>query len=336
MLALTLIATASWEIYLRKKGAGISYDETGPLWAHQRKKVYLPTNEATVFIGSSRNKYDLDTKTWRALTGETPIQLAQDGNCPLPVFDNLAADENFKGKLIVDVTEGLFFNTSPGNRIEINTALKYYKDETPAQKASYAINRLLESKLALLDKEFFSMGAMINALDLPNRKGVFKFPIFPMEFSRTTIERQNFMTEKFVADTNLQQQVQKIWLFVFEMIKAQPPLSQQSIDSLFATVKSNVDKIRARGGKVLFVRTPSNGPFWMGEQMGFPRAAYWDRLLKETGCPGIHFTDYPVMKQFVCPEWSHLTPADAITYTKELVRILHEEKGWAFTAIKNN
>lgn len=85
-------------------------------------------------------------------------------------------------------------------------------------------------------------------------------------------------------------------------------------------------------------RTPSSGPFWMGEQMGFPRAKYWDRLLALTGCPGIHFADYPAVASFVCPEWSHLKPADAVTWTINLVDILQKEKGWVFPLklLRNN
>ncbi|HMO61962.1 MAG TPA: hypothetical protein PKC39_06925 [Ferruginibacter sp.] len=335
MLAITITTAAAWEIHLRKSGASISYDETGPLWAHHRKKVYMPSEEATVFIGSSRNKFDLDTKTWQDLTGETPIQLAQEGNCPLPVLDDLANDKNFKGKLVIDVTEGLFFDIFPGNRIEINNALKYYKEESPAQKLSFYINSFLESKLVLLDKEYFSLSAKLKALQIPNRKGVFEFPIFPMEFNHVNFERQSWMTDRFVNDTSLQQQVQKVWLFVFDMLKNIPPLSTHDLDSVFASIKNNVDKIQARGGKIVFVRTPSNGPFWMGEQMVFPREKFWDRLLATTRCAGIHFTDYPVLKELICPEWSHLTPADAVVHTKELVRILHEEKGWKFSTIKS-
>jgi len=35
--------------------------------------------------------------------------LAIEGSCPRPILEDLANDQNFKGKLIVDVTEGLFF-----------------------------------------------------------------------------------------------------------------------------------------------------------------------------------------------------------------------------------
>jgi hypothetical protein len=109
-----------------------------------------------------------------------------------------------------------------------------------------------------------------------------------------------------------------------------PPASGGTLDSILISVKSLTDKIRARGGQVLFVRTPSSGPAKEGEGKGFPKEKYWDRLLTFTGCPGIYYSDYPAIANFVCPEWSHLKPADAVIYTKNLIKILEEEKGWSF------
>jgi hypothetical protein len=60
----------------------------------------------------------------------------------------------------------------------------------------------------------------------------------------------------------------------------------------------------------------------------FPRKEYWDRLLAYTGCKGIYYEDYPAMAQFECPEASHLSPAQATIFTKNLIQILNDEKGW--------
>ena len=86
----------------------------------------------------------------------------------------------------------------------------------------------------------------------------------------------------------------------------------------------------ARGGKIIFVRTPSSGPFFMGESMGYPRAKYWDRLLAETNCEGFHFTDYPAIANLQCPEFSHLSQQQAILFTKTFVEAIQQKKGWEF------
>lgn len=319
----------SWEFYLRSQGVKISYDDDEGLWSDKRDMVCEPADKATVFIGSSRNKFDVDIPTWKSLTGDHVIQLSCVGSTPLPVLDNLANDKNFKGKLIIDVTEVLFFSTAPPGYERPDKNIAWYKKRTPAQWFSFKVNHLLESQFVFLDKEFFSLNALIGRIKLPNRPGVFVFPDFPSEFGKVKFDRQEYMTEKFVADTNLQNQVKGVWDFFRKMSK-DPPVSGQKLDSILNIVKNNVDKIKARGGQVLFLRTPSSGPFLMGERMGYPRTQYWDKLLSITNCPGIHFEDYPAIAHFECPEFSHLKPSDAVIFTTTLVDILQKEKGWVF------
>ena len=137
------------------------------------------------------------------------------------------------------------------------------------------------------------------------------------------------MTDKFSADTVEQNKVKAIW-DGFRKMSKDPPASGGKLDSILTRVKLAVDKIKARGGQVLFVRTPSSGAYLMGEKMGFPREKYWDRILSVTNCPGIHFADYPAIDHFICPEFSHLSLQDGVVFTKNLIKILSEEKGWKF------
>ncbi len=326
---LVLLSVITWEFYVRSKGFDTSFDDDPALWSDKRRMVYEPSDKATVLIGSSRIKFDVDIPTWENATGNHVIQLACVGSNPMPVLENLADDTDFKGRLIVDVTEILFFSNSPGNLFLPQRNLKYYKDITPAQRASFVIDHLLESQLVFLDKDRLSLNAKLLDLQIPNREGVFEMPLFPPDFGRVKFNRQEYMTERFLADTNQQNQVKGVWAF-FRKMSTEPPASGGKLDSIFATVKSCVDKIKARGGDVLFLRTPSSGPFLTGEKMGFPREKYWDRLLAITGSPGIHFADYPAIDHFVCPEFSHLSQPDAIIFTNNFIRILQNEKGWKF------
>lgn len=75
---------------------------------------------------------------WESITGDHAIQLACVGSTPLPILKNLAeVIKKFAGKLVIDVTEGLFFSGSPNNADRPLTNLSYYKDETPAQWAGF-------------------------------------------------------------------------------------------------------------------------------------------------------------------------------------------------------
>jgi hypothetical protein len=127
------------------------------------------------------------------------------------------------------------------------------------------------------------------------------------------------MTPRFVADTNLQRQVQNVWSFVMELGRKAPPPKQDPVPPILAEVKNAVDKIRARGGDVVFIRTPASGRMLGVEQHVFPRERCWEPLLAATHSQGIFYADYPATSHFVCPEWSHLTPQDAVKYTQALI-----------------
>ena len=106
-------------------------------------------------------------------------------------------------------------------------------------------------------------------------------------------------------------------------------VSGDTLTNIINSVAKSVNQIKARGGQVVFVRFPSSNPVRNAEKQAYPRELYWDRLLKETGVTGIHFEDYPELSRYVCPDWSHLSPADARTFTKDLTRIIETKTKWS-------
>jgi hypothetical protein len=238
----------------------------------------------------------------------------------------LANDEKFKGKLVIDVTEVLFFSQLPPFHKSAIEATEFYKKQTPSEKASSRINLALESRLTFLEERRFALNALLNEIEVPNRPGVFSFPAFPKGFEWTTRDRQTYMSDLFLSDTNAINRQTAIWSTLI-MGNKTPPITGESLQAVFNEVKDNVNKIRARGGRVIFVRTPSTGPMGEGEKMAFPREKYWDALLAYVNADGIHFLDDPLTAGMICPEWSHLSPKDARIYTRHLVSML-KDKGW--------
>lgn len=333
-LILVLVFIVAWEVHWRHKGYITNFDDAPPLWAHKRAMVYAPQDAATVFIGSSRIKFDLDIPLFEKLTGEKAVMLATVGSSARPFLYDLAADENFKGKLVIDITEPLFFSMAPARMSTPQRCLDYYSKESPTQRFSFKVSCQLENRLVFLNMDYLSTNALLSQVDLPRRKDVFMMPYFPPGFDNTDFNRQSHMTPAFANDTNQHVQMQNVWLKLINLGKALPPPSPVAMDSIFQTVTTAVEKIRSRGGKVLFVRTPSSGPMGAGEQMAFAREKYWERLLTETGTPGIHYLDYKETANFQCPEWSHLHPKDVPVYTRHLVQQM-QNKGWQFAATAN-
>lgn len=328
-LILIVIFFAGWEMYWRSQGYRVNFDDGKILWSDKRAMVYGPVEKTTVFIGSSRIKYDLDVPTWEKLTGNKAVQLAMEGSSPLPILADLANDEDFRGKLVIDVTEGLFFSTGSRREREPLENIKYYHDRTPSDRAGFLFGKRLESQLVFLNKDYLSINGLLSQLPIPRREGVFQMPYFPPAFSHTTYDRQAIIQPELLVDTNIRNQVIGNWLFFAEMGKKEPPPPKEHFIGIMQTVKEQVERIRSRGGQVIFVRTPSSGPFWEMESKVMSRDKLWDPLLAVTNTPGIHFKDYPETSNFICPEWSHLKYEDAIEYTKQLVNQL-QLKGWSF------
>ncbi len=331
MLVLVISFILCLELYWRSSGFTPSYNDDKILWAMKRKEVYESAEKATVF-GGSRIKFDLDIPTWERSTGEKAIQLAIVATPARLILRDLANDRKFKGKLIIDVADFQFFSIDTVRRDKFaREALQYYYNETPAQKMSGLINYELESNLVFLEEGAFGLNSLLNDLRIPNRAGVVIPGGFPKELLATSSERQNSMTPMFLASPLLQKRQKEVLKkgFISTMNKT-PAIKGGTLNALLDGLKTSIDKIRSRGGLVMFVRPPSSGDILESEIRIFARQHYWDRLLAYTNTPGIHFSDYSELANFECPEWPRLSPTDAATYTAQLVKILNEEKGWIF------
>ena len=316
MGVVVVISIGGWELRLRSRGLNTDYDDGGPLWANLREQVYQADNKATVFIGSSRICYDLDPEVFAQETGRQAIQLGLAGHSPVPFLRDLANDERFHGKLVVDVMEILYWSSLPLHTAESQADVDYYHHRTPAQWASFQLGRPLESSFVFLNQKFLSLNVQLNGLRLPDREGVHGEPPFPVEFWSTCYDRQVKMMPRFLRDSAQQHVVTGLWSFFGSMWKSPPA------EAIIAETKQLVAKIRAHGGDVVFVRCPSSNHFLELEQKLVPREKYWDPLIKAAGCKGYFFSDYPGLSKFTPVEWSHLSPAGAIGFTHELIKVL--------------
>jgi len=328
LMTVLIVSTflVAWEFYWRFQGYGPSFENTADQWTAQRVKVGTDGANETVIIGSSRILFDLDLDMWQqALGGPRPIELAVVGTCPLPALHDLAEDESFKGTLLCGVTEAIFFIPAPAPPSEnLAKYVRYAKHWSPTARASYHLSIPLESAFAFLNQEDLKLDALFRRwIPIANRPGAMVMPPYPPYFQTTEYDSRNKMWSRMETDPVLQQKVQQVWLPLFKMA---PPFGGPGLDALIGSINADVEKIRARGGRVVFMRFPSTGELRQFEKEMWPRAAFWDRLLRETGAPGIHFEDHPELSGFDCPEWSHLTRADAVTYTRSLATIYKKQQ----------
>ncbi len=327
VVVLVVIAAASaWEIYCRSIGYGPTLNDNEDLWASTRRRV---KPESIVIVGDSRGWFDLDLDELQEGLGKRPVQLAMGGACAYPVLADLANDESFHGTIICSVVPRLFFappGTPPMERGE--KAVRRSHTQTPAQRASQYLAMPFEEHVAFLKQEELTLDDLLKRLPIPNRPYAQVPPRLPPYFGTLDRERRARMIEECARPgSELQRTIQQIWLPLFT---PPPPPSYipkedfgkkmgQTIEQRFHDVAAAVQKLRARGGKIVFVRLPDSGGLKALEDRDTPRAQTWDPLLKGTGAPGIYYEDFPELSGFNCPEWSHLSAGDSVEFSKRLV-----------------
>jgi hypothetical protein len=324
VVLIVIAAATAWELYVRAIGYVPTLNDTEDLWAQARRRV---EPESLVIVGESRPLFDLDLDELQKGLGKRPVQLALAGSCAYPVLADLANDERFHGTVICSIVPGMFF--APGGPLleTSEKALKRYRTQTLAQRASHHLGMFLEEHVAFLKQGDLTLDILLKQLPIPNRAGALVPPTFPPDFQTVDRERRARMIERCAQPGELQARIQQIWLPLFT---PPPPPSYvpkeafgkqmgQAIEQRFKDTVAAVAKLRARGGKIVFVRFPHNGELKALEDRLNPRAREWERLLRETGAPGIYYEDYPELSSFICPEWSHLNAGDSVEFSKRLV-----------------
>lgn len=311
-----------WELQMRSLGlAAGDLDDSKAHWAVERRKIAAGDYDEVVIVGSSRILFDTDLDVWEEMTGRRPIQLALAGTNPRPFLTDFAANPHFKGLLVVGVTPDIFFGDWLGIP-EFAGLLDYWKEQTPSERFGHQVGLVLSRQLAFLDSAY-TLTMLIDRVNLPNR-GEIRRPYFDVwKLWETSDNRQTFLWGRVREDERLREHARLVW-GPFDG----KPMDEAGIARACSQAADAVKKIRARGGEVVFVRSPSAGLYYEHERHAAPRAKTWDRLLRETGAYGIHFDDYPEMQGLEVPEWSHLSRDSATRFTRAYVEVMMKDVLW--------
>lgn len=323
-ITLSIICLSAWELFWRSKGVYPTLDDNEALWSVQRSRVEKASSNDILLIGSSRVLFDIQLNEWEAETGIRPIQLASVGSSPLPIFHDIVNNTTFHGTVLVGVTPGLFFSTTfpeaqpwqwPQSKVD------YYKKRTFAQISNHYLSLPLQKNFAFLSDDQgvdgIKLKELIGKINVGNRV-VDPMPPFH-EFGEIAVDRNNVMKQITVTDTAYANSIIKVWQFFIKGAASSPPPDKASTMAFFL---KDLKTFKSRGGRVILVRCPSSGWLRGAENMGVPRAKFWDDLVKEAQVESYHFEDYNQLKTLTCPEESHLSAKDARFFTIELVKIM--------------
>lgn len=321
MLVLVLLATAGWEI--RARGLGLDpgyYHDDNALWSIQRRAA-SSVEDPTVIIGSSRVFFDLDLDVWEAETGTRPIMLAIEGTDPQPFLHHLADDPEFHGTVLVGITPPIFFT----GYAERQGVIPYYENETPSERIGKRIGMLPEPVLAFhgAGQRDLPLFKQLMLIPMENRPGVPPPHMTIHDIADSDADRNTRLWHQVWEDPAINAGTKARWRHLLESAPKPPPDAPPfDVPGFLAGVRPAVEKIRARGGDVAFIRCPSEGFFAEVEAAAFPKEDFWDRISPELEVGTVHWADNPGLQGYRVPEWSHLHAEDREPFTRALVPLV--------------
>jgi hypothetical protein len=164
----------------------------------------------------------------------------------------------------------------------------------------------------------YQLSTLVFRLDRDWRHGVMSPRDDVWKAQETAAGGQTWIWRRLEHDRGMSEHTRNVWHQLFPPT----PLDDKSIAAILVRTKIAVDKIRARGGDVVFVRPPSAPDLRLIEDKHLPRARGWDALLAYTHANGIHNDDLPAAQNLILPESSHLTRACATVFTDAYIRSL--------------
>jgi hypothetical protein len=313
---LVLLLSSLWEWKMRTLelipgDMGGSFDR----WAELRRQVDK-RNVPVVIVGDSRILFDSDLDRAAQLIGVRPLQLAIAGSSGLPILEDIAGDAHFKGLVIVGMAETAYFDLQLAG-LRPQKALALSRWESPSKRGSFLIQRVLSHGLAMLDDDY-ELSTLVFRLDHDWRPGASDPRNAIWKAQETGAGGQTWLWRRLEHDRRLSEHMHNVWLHFFPS----QPLDGQTIHAVSVRTKIAIDKIRARGGDVVFVRPPSASDLRVIEDKHVPRARAWDAILAYTHSNGVHIDDLPEVQSLTLPEGSHLSRACATVFTDAYLRNL--------------
>ena len=312
--AALVIGVAALEVNARRVGLNAGdLDNSEVAWVKERVR----SDAADVaIVGDSRILFDTDLDRFEALTGTRPVQLAIHGTSALTLLEDAASNENFRGLLIVGLADTMFFQPFDGYGEYVRRRGDF---TSPSGQVGIEIDHMLQRRLAFLDSSH-RLSVLAHRLDPDFRPGVEGPKHDIWKVSEVGEQRATWMWPKVEHDPAYRARTRWAW----KGFKEKYPYTPQLIAKGHTRAKAAVDKIRARGGEVVFVRPPSAPELRVNEEAQVPKAKGWARLLSNTRSVGVHADDLRQAQDLTLPEWSHLNRACATVFTDAYVRALAE------------
>ena len=270
--------------------------------------------DATVLIGSSRMLFDVQLPVWEQLAGERPIQLALEGTSPVPVLEDLAADPNFTGRLLVGVAPDLFFSGFAVSRRRAASTTTSRRRRSASATGCRCISSSRYSRSTIRTSRW---RRVVRRQPWPLRPGMQQYDATCASCACRMPTATRTCGARSKTIRAYRAMARGIWARAFRRSRR----ADMDTPAEAAEGDRRADRPRRRrrsrhcaraASQVLFLRPPSIGPYLRLRAARLPaREAHGTCCCSARGAPGIHFEDYPQLQGYDQPEWSHLSASEA-------------------------
>ncbi|PCJ57482.1 MAG: hypothetical protein COA79_15740 [Planctomycetota bacterium] len=300
---IAIIFVGTSEIFWRQKNHVSFYTDSSARWSKVRDSIYK--DNTVVLLGASRMHVGFSHDTFnKTFSNYHLANLATDGSNFIPILENLANDENFKGIILISATINTLTTDNP-----INSNLIYYQREwNIIRNLELYIDDKFQANLVSLNPNL-TFSSILRSL-----KRSKKIP--KKNYLNSQIDRE-INCDYSLADQNLFKKNNESFKSKTNLIK----ISNKNIEKINLYIKA----IKNRGGKLVFIHFPIS---FTGQKVinNNIRYSIWKDFENKIDIPTLHYLDYPKLKRFNCPDGSHIDAKDKNKFTKDLIQILIDIK----------
>ena len=302
-------------------------------WQEERARVAGLGKNALVLVGASRIQLGVDIPLLRTLSGKEPVQLAIDGNSYAPVLQSLAEDPGFIGTVIVDFAEGANIVPMPTGLATAYTG-HYRQQASHYQNWNFdrienRLSRLVQGILRSYADGARPLDSLLSRLMEPptTRQYLLTHPDRSRSADYSRVPMPDFYLSRVMrhlgkdapdAGTTFASQ-RALHEELARRIARLPADDPAKLAGSYALLTDWLQKIRGRGGRVIMLAMPTSGLVHDADRKRYPRELFWDPLAKTLPATMIHYEDFPAMRQFICPDGSHLDYRSKPAFTMALV-----------------
>jgi hypothetical protein len=308
---LILVLVGCVEVLWRAAGYSPTVYNSPALWAYHRRQLSRHGSSGVAILGSSRMLAAFSTDAFRQRYPNTFLaQLAIQGSSPVRAFEDLALDSSFSGTIICEFFEPAV--VAPANeRHSYRTYLDdFHRNSGLEDGLELTVLGPLQERFCCFYPELSVNNQLRNRIDLHRwqrtRNVVMRFDRRQLvDYEKVDLTRAKAVTLKTMK------------ALLEEDLKVIP--SPRDWLEQARRLESAVHGLEAKGGRVVFVVLPCDGPMWELENRVFPKALYWDRFALATSAVAVHFLDVPTLADIECPDGFHLDFRQADGFTNSLL-----------------